>query len=913
MNCCTRGFVVTGLFWAVCTSAALADGLSRRIERLQADAPLAQVRLEQGRVTQIYGGPIATGESAAATRDRFLQRHVELFGVGVEQLQADAVVGLMDGKFTLFAFRQEVDGIPVYDRWLKLVVRNGADYPLVLANSSLISVGEAAPVALLTAGEAMQAAAAAEPTALNIEEPTLVYYPVRDDEGFEAQVRLAWRVFADNGGVGEFDRWQFFIDALDGSVLAREAGIYHTDISGTVNGFQSLPPFPDQPNNAPQSLPVYGARVRVVGGNTTSTAEDGTFLLPHAGTTAVSVEVDLVGPWSTITNLGSGGLLAGSQLVTPPGPANFVLNPIPSEFLTSQLNALTGVTKVHDFVKGLAPQVSFYDISMPTRVNSTELTCNAYYTLGNPTLNFMRNASGCPNSAYAGVIYHEYGHFVVDFAPGGPDTSDYHEGMSDVLSTLLQNDPCLGHDFFGQGTGCLRNVQTTTQQYPCSGGGHTCGQVIAGGFWDVRSNLINSLGATAGLARARELYMGQILTGNHQVNPSVTVDLLVLDDDDATIENGTPNLGAICDGMAMHNLDCPAFAPIGFVYPDGRPATTGPNAAATIPVDVVPLAGTPVAGTGQLHYSLDGGSFVTVALNELTPNEYEAVLPAAPCDSVYRWYVSAEAVGEGTIVNPIGAPGVAYTTVVATGSNIDLSDDFETDMGWTVTNSGLTDGPWERAIPAGGGVRGDPPTDYDGSGRCYVTDNAAGNSDVDGGSTTLTSPAIDVSALSNPVVSYARWYTNNVGDNPGTDFWVVQISSDGVTWVDLERTTETIAAWVVREFLVSDYVSTAGTIRVRFIASDPNPGAIVEAGVDAFEVRSFECVAVQDCCGDLDGSGQIDLGDFATFSVCFGAPRPPSCSEAEYECADVDGNGVVDLGDFATFSVRFGSAPSCNE
>jgi len=168
-----------------------------------------------------------------------------------------------------------------------------------------------------------------------------------------------------------------------------------------------------------------------------------------------------------------------------------------------------------------------------------------------------------------------------------------------------------------------------------------------------------------------------------------------------------------------------------------------------------------------------------------------------------------------------------------------FEDDFEDDQGWTVQNDpSLTDGAWERGIPIGGGERGDPPTDYDGSGKCYVTDNVPGNSDVDGGPTMLISPTIDASGGEEVFISYARWFTN---DNRDIDRLDVHVSNDdGNSWVLVESVPDT-AGWIYTGFKVSDFVTPTSQMKVRFSASDNPNNSVTEAGIDAFKAVMVEC------------------------------------------------------------------------
>jgi hypothetical protein len=125
--------------------------------------------------------------------------------------------------------------------------------------------------------------------------------------------------------------------------------------------------------------------------------------------------------------------------------------------------------------------------------------------------------------------------------------------------------------------------------------------------------------------------------------------------------------------------------------------------------------------------------------------------------------------------------------------------------------------------------------------KCYITANGPvgggiGDADVDNGRTTLYSPVIDVSGLSNPIIQYYRWYVND-GNGTVDDAWKVQISSNGgTTWVTTDSTRVTTAAWKEVKVRVADYVAPTSQLRMRFIADDSGSGSIVEAGVDDFRI-----------------------------------------------------------------------------
>jgi hypothetical protein len=334
-----------------------------------------------------------------------------------------------------------------------------------------------------------------------------------------------------------------------------------------------------------------------------------------------------------------------------------------------------------------------------------------------------------------------------------------------------------------------------------------------------------------------------------------------------------------------------------FSFPGGLPSTIAPNGGGSIEVQIVPSSGgvTPVPGTGVLHVQM-GGAFVPFPMTD-SGSTFVGTFPATDCGENVRYYFSVSGSDGRTHTSPSGAPGSA-THVALSGFGVDFyaDIDFEDGTGWTVQNTSITGGAWQRGVPIGGGTRSDPATDFDGSGACFVTGNAAGDSDVDGGPTRVISPLFDLLNASDPYLSYARWHVTNDSAN---DRFAVEISNNaGTTWTQIESVGSQ-EGWQVMTWRIADFVTPSGAIRVRFSSTDNPNNSVAESGLDAFRIYDIDCVG---CPSDVNGDGVSDILDLLDFlnvyGPCDGQPAP--CGDGGLS-ADFNDDGIVDVLDLLDF------------
>lgn len=682
--------------------------------------------------------------------------------------------------------------------------------------------------------------------------PLVKVLPVPSNNGYA--YRLVYEVTVScNNFEGYPARYYTQVDANNGEVLYRSNEICNSDDIVIVNATVA-DPNPWEPNVV-RNLPDL--KVTIDGTNYYTDAT-GTLLL-DAVTLPATATINLEGKWSKVVSGNTSVAISNFPAGLVPG-TNVVSFDTHADI--EQRSAYYHTNVVHQFLKMHLPDFEGMDEPLITRVERTDGSCNAFYD--GSSINFYQQGDGCYDLALAGdVVYHEYGHGIDmrfhDEYGNGLSNGAINEGYSDVWGLGITDNPILGLGFSDTDPeGYVRRYDINKKVYPqdIQGEVHADGEIIAGAWWDTRLNIgdkevmFNLFAETLfGLADGPDGQEGTVYR-------DVLLDALTADDDDANLDNGTPHDIAILSAFALHGITLIGEIDLNHNEPLVTFSATPITIEATIGADY-PI----YLGEATLNYKLNTATtWQTTPMILVSGSSYKGEIPAQPQGSIVDYYFTVSDIyGSTALTQPAEViqadPNLPYKLLV--GFNQLIKEDFEIYFGdWIGSDASddATTGAWTFDEPVATYiVEGDPnsivQTNKDHTADntfnfCAFTGNAsagsgAGTNDCDAGKNTLYGPKYDLTSYQNPAISYYRWYSNDMGANPGNDSWKVHITNGNGTWVPVEVTYTADHSWRGNAIRVKDYVPLTDKIQLRFVASDSiiagadlEGGSLVEAAVD---------------------------------------------------------------------------------
>ncbi len=644
-----------------------------------------------------------------------------------------------------------------------------------------------------------------------------------------------------------------YVDGITGDLLYRTNEVkdnYNVQVKGTVYKNGTLNPA------TLEALPNIKLSIGV-NNYTTDTAgyySNSILSLP------VSTTVPLAGLWSVVHDDTSSNIPAFIDMVSGLGTVYTYPTIAPSN--SRDVNAYYHVNRVHNFMKGYLPTFTGMDFPLPTYVDVTSGSCNAYYD--GAAINFFAAGGGCNSFAELGdVVYHEYGHGITDHMYTNVNgqtiqNGALNEAMSDIWALSITRNPILAANAFTTYHGFIRRYDMTPQIYPqdllTPGDPHQNGQIIAGTWWDVGVN-IGSVDTMTKLFTkvyfdAPDGFDGQ----EGEVYQTVLIDALQADDNDNNMANGTPHYRQIVAAFAKHGIYLEQDVMCQHQELKNAPAKT------PLPVTVDMYVGNQPA----LHQLLvfyrtrTTATWDSVVMTTHDNITYNANIPAQDTGALIDYYFCIhDNLNVANAYFPIGydpaIPSYQSTIPYQLGVGMVATDSVNFDTaptGWTIGNNAgdnATGGKWQRVMPVGNSmINAWPMQDHtqNNADRCLLTGNGSGTpTSITNGATSVSTPVIDISKYNEPVIEYYRWFSNDLGPNFKNDPWQVMIKDANTTsWQQVEKTYQSDYNWRRKIFSVSEYLPrTTTSIQMRFIASDSiltnwvnNGASLTVGGVDDF-------------------------------------------------------------------------------
>ncbi len=220
----------------------------------------------------------------------------------------------------------------------------------------------------------------------------------------------------------------------------------------------------------------------------------------------------------------------------------------------SDVMAFVHIGRVNEFVrqrfralprKSLRASGGMEDfLSVPLTVRTTHSksllkSCNAWYDPTERSLNFLAGHKKCHHSAwFSDIIYHEWGH-ALDDAMGGIHDRVFSEAVGDILSMLMTGDSRIAPGYL-KGEPSIRDLKSL-RVFPRDRhtNPHIEGLILGGAWYEFFIRMEQRYGRELAREKVADLFIKHLLSVEDYRESYRAA--LVLDDDDANLENCTPH------------------------------------------------------------------------------------------------------------------------------------------------------------------------------------------------------------------------------------------------------------------------------------------------------------------------------------------------------------------------------------
>ena len=449
------------------------------------------------------------------------------------------------------------------------------------------------------------------------------------------------------------------------------------------------------------------------------------------------------------------------------------------------------------------------------------------------------------------VLYHEYGHSINKLLfqelgqREGMINGAANEGIADITAALMVDDPRVGYGAFtADPNRIIRNCKNNFK-YPDDiiGESHHDGQIIAGAFWDLRE--LTDLETVRNLAHFSRYGLPDD-EENDVCFSEWLIEVLVADDDDGNLTNGTPHSQQIITAFDNHNIGFDIMLRKGLNHNQKVDLLTNGN--------IITLFGDIIEESNfnkdslelSLIYSFDNFKTKTeipFSVENNQNNGFKFVVNSEKSFALMSYYFNVKNVTTGKLTEKIGTPE-GKTTFRYEYGFVEKQREFLNKNEWEFKRQGIQQGAeLEIAKPDEFdysiiGLNVAQTSDSDDSDDISIVTGASATTQTFFNSVPFTnlqgySPLYDIENYYYPVLKFKTWHSKQAFDpSADVDLFIYLSSDAGKTWKEafkLDDNTNAQKNWNQQYIIIKDFVENTSQFKFA-IRISPNSNFSVSSG-----------------------------------------------------------------------------------